>query len=103
MIATIIISALDEPYLCKTLETVLLETPEEMLAEIIIIDDCSTVPIAKVDLPNSDKIQIVRNDKRMGLIWSRQYATSLAKSPIVVSLDAHVKVQKGWLSPLRDR
>ena len=103
MTATIIISSLDEPYLSNTVATILASTPFELLDEIIIIDDCSVVPVSKANLPNSDKIRIVRNDTRKGLIWSRQSATGLSESPVIVSLDAHVKVQDDWLRPLIER
>ena len=103
MTATIIISALNEQYLFNTLETLLARTPFELVDEIIVVDDCSAVPITRVDIPNSDKIRLVRNDVRKGLIWSRQYATSLAISPMIVSIDAHVKVQNDWLQPLLAR
>lgn len=97
--ATIVMSVLNEEYTEKTIDTIIENTPAELLDGFIIVDDCSTVPIV-INRPN---VAVVRNEIRQGLIRSRHIATSLAKSPIVVSIDPHVKVAEGWLQPVIER
>jgi len=96
---SIIITALDEPYLRQTVDTLLQRTPFELIDKILIIDDCSATPI---DLAYP-KVQIIRNSERQGLIKARDDAISACSSPYIVSLDAHVKISDGWLPPLLDK
>lgn len=99
--ATVIMSALNEKYTEKTVKT-LLERSGDELEEIIIIDDCSDTPIAD-EFPDYDKVRIIRNSERQGLIRSRNIGAEAAKSYIVISMDAHVKVAENWLPPIIER
>lgn len=93
---SIIMSALNEEYIGKTIDTIFSNTPSELIGEIIVVDDCSDVLVSI----NRQKVIVVRNDTRQGLIRSRHAATALSKFPIVVSIDPHVKVAPGWLMPI---
>jgi polypeptide N-acetylgalactosaminyltransferase len=97
--ATIVMSVLNEDYTEKTIDTITENTPAGLIDKIIIIDDCSKVPVA-IDRPN---VVVVRNEMREGLIRSRNTGTALAQSPIVVSMDPHIKVAPGWLPPIIER
>jgi len=51
-----------------------------------------------VDLfPN---VRLVRHNKRSGLIVARMIGARLAKSPVIIFLDAHCEVNVGWLEPM---
>jgi glycosyltransferase involved in cell wall biosynthesis len=95
MKVTVIMVALNEPYVQRTAEDILEKTGDE-LEEIIVIDDYSDDPIS-FDLP---KTRIIRNPRRLGLIRCRNNGSQMAKSDIVVSVDAHVKMSENWLPPL---
>ena len=41
-------------------------------------------------------VRIHRNDRNRGLIQSRQIGAEIARSDVIVSLDAHMEVQEGW-------
>jgi len=93
MSVSIIMTALDEPYVNKTIDDII-EKSGSLLEEIIVIDDLSETPI------QHPEAKVIRNKQRKGLIWGRNYATELAKSEIILSLDPHCKVEDGWLAPL---
>ena len=48
-------------------------------------------------------VRINRNDQHLGLIQSRQIGAEVATSDVIVSLDAHMEVQEGWLVDLTER
>jgi len=95
---SVIISALNEPYLEKTLD-VIYQNSNGKIHEIIVIDDNSDVPVT---LPWKD-VRVIRNQTREGLIRSRDDASKLATGDIIVSVDPHVAVFKDWLTPIIDR
>lgn len=100
--ATVIMSVLNEKYTEKTVRT-LLERSGDELEEIIIIDDCSDEKVEDNFPKLSDKVRIIRNATRQGLIRSRNIGAEAAKSDIIVSMDAHIKVAENWLPPIIKR
>ncbi len=96
MEVSVIITALDEPYVNKTIDDII-EKSDSRLKEIIVIDDNSSEPISHKEA------RVIRNKNSKGLIWGRNYGSDLAKSEIVVSIDPHVKVDEDWLSPIVKR
>jgi glycosyltransferase involved in cell wall biosynthesis len=96
---SIVMSALNEEYIEKTIDTILENTPSELIDNIIVVDDCSDKPV----VINKPKTTVIRNNIRQGLIRSRQIATEASQSEIVVSIDPHVKVSVGWLQPIITR
>lgn len=96
--AAVIMSALNEEYVEPTVKT-LLEQSGNLLREIIVVDDCSDVPL---DF-NYPKTRIIRNQERQGLIRSRDIGIKAATSDVVFSLDPHCKVSENWLSPALQR
>lgn len=49
------------------------------------------------------KVRLVRHNKRSGLIVARMIGARMAKSPVIIFLDAHTEVNVGWLEPLLDQ
>lgn len=96
---TVIMSALNEEYIDKTIETIIANTMPGLIDEFIIVDDGSKIPVTS----DRTNVRIIRNQFREGLQRSRNTAAAAAKSPIVVSIDPHVKVSPNWLLPIVDR
>ena len=92
-------SALNEEYIEKTIDTIIEKTMPGLIDEFIIVDDCSKIPIV-IDRP---KVRIIRNNMREGLIRSRNIAAEAVKSPVIVSMDPHIKVASDWLLPIVKR
>lgn len=93
---SIIISALNEPFIYRTLDG--LVNSDKNIDEIIVIDDNSDEPIKY----ENKLVKIFRNSKREGLIRSRNLATTLSKNEYVISIDAHCKVSDNWATDLAE-
>lgn len=96
MDVSIVMTALDEPYVNRTIDDIIEKTGRN-LKEIIVIDDNSEKPISH------PQAKVIRNEKRRGLIWGRNYGTKIAKSDMVISIDPHCMVTKGWMRPMMKR
>lgn len=90
---SIIITVLNEKqiYLDKTIES-LYKTLEDG-DEIIVIDDCSDIP---VQIENKEKIIIYRNTFRVGVASSRHIGATFAKNKWLLLTDAHMYFDKNW-------
>lgn len=90
--------------LLRTIHSILNNSPDELLNEIILVDDKST----RDYLGNSfakyiqmlPKTVLIRNSHRDGLIVSRLRGSRMARGPVVIFLDAHTEANVGWLEPL---
>uniref|UniRef100_A0A8L8KSH1 Polypeptide N-acetylgalactosaminyltransferase n=1 Tax=Heligmosomoides polygyrus TaxID=6339 RepID=A0A8L8KSH1_HELPZ len=94
--------------LLRTLHSVINRSPLHLLEEIILIDDLSDRDYLKAPLDAYISrfpipMHIVHLKKRSGLIRARLTGSGMAKGRILLFLDAHVEVTKGWLEPLVDR
>ena len=89
-----------EPYLIKTVNSLLNTSSSYFINEILIIDDASKVE-ARYDwfLPDR-RIRIIRADTRLGLIKARLIGGNEAQGPHMVILDAHIKPHDNWLLPI---
>lgn len=102
-----IISFHDE-YLSTLLRTVLsvwIRSPVQLLNEIILVDDASTSTDLSEDLieyfeKHIPIVKIIRLDERSGLIKARMIGAEEANSDVLVFLDAHCEVYHNWLPPL---
>lgn len=98
--------------LLRSIETVLRRTPNNLLKEIILVNDYSDFPDINKDLEkrisvdfknSSNKIILLNNEKREGLIRSRVYGARKAIGDVLVFLDSHIEVNTDWLEPLLAR
>ncbi|CAH7156335.1 inactive polypeptide N-acetylgalactosaminyltransferase-like protein 5 [Phodopus roborovskii] len=107
--ASIIICFYNEEFntLMRTVSSVMNLTPNHFLEEIILVDDMSDIDDLKEKLDYQlelfrEKIKLIRNKKREGLIRSRMIGASRASGDILVFLDSHCEVNRVWLEPLLD-
>ncbi|XP_043506728.1 putative polypeptide N-acetylgalactosaminyltransferase 9 isoform X2 [Frieseomelitta varia] len=93
--------------LLRTVHSVLDRSPEHLIQEIILVDDFSDMPHLQRQLEdymmNYPKVQIIRAQKREGLIRARLLGAAAAKAPVLTYLDSHCECTEGWLEPLLDR
>ena len=86
--------------LLRTVVSVLRTSPPHLLEEIILVDDYSDDPEDGKRLEVIEKIKLIRNEKREGLIRSRVIGAKVARAPVLTFLDSHCECVKKWLEPL---
>ncbi|CAH0694646.1 unnamed protein product [Spodoptera exigua] len=107
--ATVIIVFHNEAWstLMRTVMSVLIRSPSTLLQQIILVDDASDRKYLFEELDEAvaklDKVKILRNPERKGLVGARLMGARQATGDVLVFLDAHCEVTIGWLEPLLDR
>ncbi|CAL1533315.1 unnamed protein product [Lymnaea stagnalis] len=103
---SVIIIYHNEPWttLLRTVHSILSRTPERLLREVLLVDDCSTVaylgaPFDKY-FSTFPKVKILRAQKKIGLIKARLLGFEASTAPVVVFLDAHIECFPGWVEPM---
>lgn len=87
--------------LLRSVTSVLKRTPEHLLSDIVLVDDCSDDPAVGNLLKGlHPKIKVLRNIERQGLVRSRMYGALNADGPVLTFLDSHVECNVDWLQPL---
>ena len=78
-----------------------------MLSEVLLVDDSSDLEVhPQLGRPLEDwvgqeeKVRLVRNSERQGLIRSKNRGAEESLGEVVVFLDAHCEVSVNWLPPL---
>ncbi|CAH1793454.1 unnamed protein product [Owenia fusiformis] len=108
-VTSVIITFCDNERLLDILHTVhsiIQRTPEQLIHEIILVDDNtrrdelkSVLRIYGENVFNG-KVLTLRANTTLGLIQARVMGAKAASGDVIVFLDAHMEVQKGWLEPL---
>lgn len=96
--------------LLRSINSVLTKTPSNILKEIILVDDYSEIGDLQdeleteiVRLNTDNKIRLIRNSKREGLIRSRVYGARNSTGDVLIFLDSHIEVNMNWIQPLLSR
>lgn len=85
--------------LLRTLSSLRSRTSASLLREIILVDDGSEQEFA-VDVGFEGLVQQLRLPKQLGLMQARLAGAQKAQAEVLVFLDAHIEVTRGWLEPL---
>lgn len=92
--------------LLRTCYSIMRRTPVQLLAEIILVDDASTLEnlankLVKFTVEQSlPAVKVIRLEERRGAMKARVIGAKVAKSKVFVFLDAHCEVYHNWLPPL---
>jgi polypeptide N-acetylgalactosaminyltransferase len=106
---SIIIPFHDEHFsaLLRSVYSIVKRTPPELLGEIILVDDASKKDFLGEKLEtyiktnfDADKVRVIRNKKREGLIRTRMAGANVAKHDILIFFDSHIECNVNWLPPL---
>ncbi|XP_072447828.1 polypeptide N-acetylgalactosaminyltransferase-like 6 isoform X2 [Chiloscyllium punctatum] len=93
--------------LLRTVHSVISRSPDQLIAEIILVDDFSDREHLKERLEEYmarfPKVRIMRTRKREGLIRTRLLGASVAKGEVLTFLDSHCEANVNWLPPLLDQ
>ncbi|THD18193.1 Polypeptide N-acetylgalactosaminyltransferase [Fasciola hepatica] len=110
--ASIIVPFFEEHWstLLRTFVGVLKRTPNELIKEVILVDDGSTLrPELKDKLDNYLKtnypdglVRVIHSPSREGLIRARITGAKAATGDVLVFLDSHCEPSHNWLPPLLD-
>ncbi|KAM6937346.1 putative polypeptide N-acetylgalactosaminyltransferase 8 [Xenentodon cancila] len=96
----------------RAVQSIITHTPEPLLKEIILVDDCSTYNdlgnaleayIDQIHKQRPGLIKKVRHTQQMGLSQSRISGWQHATADVVAILDAHIEATQGWAEPLLAR
>ncbi|VDM31015.1 unnamed protein product [Hydatigera taeniaeformis] len=107
--ASIIICFHNEAWsvLLRSVHSIFDRSKEELVKEVILVDDASTMDHLKkpleVYMAGLEKVRIIRAVERQGLIRARMLGAKAATGKILVFLDSHIECTTGWLEPLLDR
>uniref|UniRef100_A0A3Q3STB5 Polypeptide N-acetylgalactosaminyltransferase n=1 Tax=Mastacembelus armatus TaxID=205130 RepID=A0A3Q3STB5_9TELE len=89
--------------LLRTVVSVLKKSPPHLVKEIILVDDYSDNSEDGALLGKIEKVRVLRNDRREGLMRSRVRGADAATAPVLTFLDSHCECNDHWLEPLLER
>lgn len=91
-------------YLNEAISSIKNQTLQDF--ELIVIDDCSADEYTQkvlLDIEKDKSVTLIRNEKNMGVVYSRNYATKLAKSENIIYLDSDDKLRSDCLEKMYDK
>ena len=91
--------------LLRTVHSVLSRTPPELLADVIMVNDCSKNDDLGEKLEQyvkllPPKVKLLRTKRREGLIRARMIGASVAQGDVLMFQDAHTEANVGWAEPM---
>jgi len=91
--------------LLRTAWSIVDRTPPELLEEVILVDDGSTMshlfPSAlDAEVAQIPRTRVLRLPERVGLIRAKVRGVEAAAGDVVAFMDSHCEVNDGWLEPL---
>jgi len=97
--------------LLRNLLAVLNRSPPELVGEVLLVDDNSSLPqlqfleehLARLPEDVKPLIRLVRRKQHNGIVGARNRGADEAKHDIILFLDSHAEVTPGWLEPLVQR
>ena len=93
--------------LIRTVYSVINRSPPHLLAEILLVDDASTLSRLGQELQDlvdsMPKVRLIRNAERKGLMVTRMVGVLESRAQVLTFLDSHIEATEGWLPPLLER
>lgn len=94
--------------LLRTVHSVIIRSPKQLLKEIILVDDASDRTFLKDELDDYVSrlpvhVAVLHIEERVGLIRARLQGAAIASGEVLTFLDAHCECTTGWLTPLLAR
>lgn len=91
-------------FVMRTIDSIVFTVPPSLLREIILVDDANTEPEWQKGLASLKHyhpvVRLVSSPVRLGLVQAKNFGASIATSPYLIFLEAHVEVLGRWFSEL---